>query len=387
MYGHPDHAKRDLVWQQLKTLKGWSHPNWLCIGDFNQVLNSQEKLSFNQGNIVGANLLQQIIDDLHLCDLTTIGQGYTWINNREDEDPVMERLDRAFAMVEWVNMYPLYSLRNLPIIHSDHGPILLDLKVCGPFRKRPFKFEHMWITHPTCHDLIKKLWSFSSHGSRAAQLRKKLSNVRKNTLEWNRVVFVRVETEIKEKQAHLQILQNSICSVEHAKAEKNLRMEIKDLLDREELMWAQKARTKWFLYGDRNIKYFQTMVKQRRARSRILQLKNGQGIFTDKLEEIETILNDHFQENYECRDNISVEELVDELQGLPIPTLSTQDCSLLNKPISSMGIEDTVFQLGPHKAPDSDGIPAFFYHEYWSIVKSDVNTVQAFFHSGSLQTS
>ena len=87
MYGHPDLAKRDLVWQQLKTLKGWSHPNWLCIGDFNQVLNSQEKLSFNQGNIVGANLLQQIIDDLHLCDLTTTGQGYTWINNREDEDP------------------------------------------------------------------------------------------------------------------------------------------------------------------------------------------------------------------------------------------------------------------------------------------------------------
>ena len=89
------------------------------------------------------------------------------------------------------------------------------------------------------------------------------------------MVFGRVETEIKEKQAHLQILQNSICSVEHAKAEKTLRMEIKDLLDREELMWAQKARTKWFLYGDRNIEYFQTMVKQRRARSRILQLKNG----------------------------------------------------------------------------------------------------------------
>ena len=80
----------------------------------------------------------------------------------------MERLDRALAIVEWVNMYPLYSLRNLPIIHFDHGPILLDLEVCCPFRKRPFRFEHMWITHPTCHDLIKNLWSFSSHGSRAA---------------------------------------------------------------------------------------------------------------------------------------------------------------------------------------------------------------------------
>ena len=44
-----------------------------------------------------------------------------------------------------------------------------------------------------------------------------------------------------------------------------------------------------------------------------------------------------------------------------------------------------MFQLGPHKAPGLDGIPAFFYQEYWSTVKSDViNIVQAFFHSGSL---
>nr|POE55350.1 hypothetical protein CFP56_60122 [Quercus suber] len=302
VYGHPNHAKRDLVWQQLKSLKDHSHPNWLCIGDFNQVLNSQDKLSFKQGSIVGANLLQQVIDDLHLCDLTTTGQRYTWLNNREDEDLVMERLDRAFATVDWVNMYPLHSLRNLPIIHSDHGPILLDLEVRGPYRIRPFRFEHMWISHSTCHDLIKQSWNLNLSGSRAAQLRNKLSNVRKNILEWNRRVFGRVETEIQEKKTQLQILQNSISSIEDAKAEKALRMEIETLLDREELM--------------------------------ILHIKNGQGFFTDKLEEIETILNDHFKENYENRNNISVEELVNELQGLPIPTLSIQDCTYLIRPVS-----------------------------------------------------
>ena len=82
VYRHPDHAKGDLVWQQLKTLKSRSHPNWLCIADFNQVLSSQDKLPFNQGNIVGANLLQQLIIDLHLCGLIATGQRYKWINNR-----------------------------------------------------------------------------------------------------------------------------------------------------------------------------------------------------------------------------------------------------------------------------------------------------------------
>lgn len=50
-----------------------------------------------------------------------------------------------------------------------------------------------------------------------------------------------------------------------------------------------------------------------------------------------------------------------------------------------MEVEDTVFQLGPHKVPGSDGIPAFFFHKFWLLVKIDViNTAQAFFHSGSL---
>ena len=66
------------------------------------------------------------------------------MNNREDNEFIMERLDRAFASIEWINMYPSYSLRNLPIIKFDHGLLfwtlnfsphldidLLDLSICG----------------------------------------------------------------------------------------------------------------------------------------------------------------------------------------------------------------------------------------------------------------
>ena len=40
-------------------------------------------------------------------------------------------------------------------------------------------------------------------------------------------------------------------------------------------MWAQKERCNWALFEDRNTRYFQTVVKQRRARSRILHIKDG----------------------------------------------------------------------------------------------------------------
>ena len=38
VYGHPILAKREDVWNKLKDLKLLTHPNWLCIGDFNQAL-------------------------------------------------------------------------------------------------------------------------------------------------------------------------------------------------------------------------------------------------------------------------------------------------------------------------------------------------------------
>lgn len=107
------------------------------------------------------------------------------MNKREEEDFVMERLDRAFGSVEWVNQYPFYSLKNLPILRSYHGPIILDLEVQTPFRKRPFRFELMWLTHNDCKEMVHHAWDLESIRSRATQLRNKFINVKQMALECN----------------------------------------------------------------------------------------------------------------------------------------------------------------------------------------------------------
>ena len=137
----------------------------------------------------------------------------------------------------------------------------------------------------------------------------------------------------------LQQLQNSINSLEDIRKERQLREEIEDLLDKEELKWAQKARTNWILYGDRNTKYFKTIVKQRRETNRILQLKDGDGNFTDNLNEIENILLSHFKSNYEDYSSRSVDNILEELQPLNIPTLTDKQHFSLNKPISDFEIK------------------------------------------------
>ena len=74
------------------------------------------------------------------------------------------------------------------------------------------------------------------------------------------------------------------------------REELEELLNRDELMWAQKVRTNWILHGDRNTKYFQTVVRKRRLKNRIIQIKDEKGILTENPEEIENIFLTHSKE-------------------------------------------------------------------------------------------
>lgn len=86
-------------------------------------------------------------------------------------------------------------------------------------------------------------------------------------------------------------------------------------------MWAQKARSDWIIKGDKNTRYFQTVVKQRRARSRILHFTTKEGNATEDWEEMESTLGQHFRSQYIETDSKPIPTLMEKLAGLPIPRI------------------------------------------------------------------
>ena len=127
------------------------------------------------------------------------------------------------------------------------------------------------------------------------------------------MVFGRLDNDIKKKLAELQEIQDSIDSLEAVRKEKTVREELEVLLNREETMWAQKARSNWILNGDRNTRYFQTVVRQRRARSRILHIKDEEGLLFEDPMEIENRVANHFKSSYEDIALLSVDSILSEL--------------------------------------------------------------------------
>ena len=106
--------------------------------------------------------------------------------------------------------------------------------------------------------------------------------------------------------------------------EKLLRENIESLMDREEIKWAQKARSNWIIQGDRNTKYFQTIVNQRRAGNRITLLKREDGSNTNNIEEIEDLLVKHLKDRFYEPNPYSFGSILENLSTLPIPKLSQQ---------------------------------------------------------------
>ena len=208
----------------MESLANQAHQRWLCIGDFNQVLTDEDKFTFKPTSIPGNLDLLQTLSNLSLIPIESKGLSHTWMNKRQAEHFVMEKLDHAFRSLDWLEASPHSLVRNLPIICSDHGPILLDTKCRPPFKHSPFRFEWMWTIHPECARLIHETWNTSTYsGSHAFCLGKKIKTIRNTFKVWNKTSFGKVEKQLEGKKEDLRRIQEQITTLEDVKMEKEVR--------------------------------------------------------------------------------------------------------------------------------------------------------------------
>jgi hypothetical protein len=125
-YGHPEANKHKDSWSLLRRFAEFSPNPWLCIGDFNVILSSKEKISFYKCPYLNNLDFQNALDDCWLIDLGFKGPRYTCSNCRNGRELTKERLNRAVANAEWCSLYNVKEVNVLTRIASDCHPILLS---------------------------------------------------------------------------------------------------------------------------------------------------------------------------------------------------------------------------------------------------------------------
>ncbi|KAF7832087.1 uncharacterized protein G2W53_014420 [Senna tora] len=239
VYGAPVTSERDVLWQFLTNLNFQNEP-WILTGDFNQVASAQEKLSQCQ-NIPGSEDMNNTINNLGLVDLQTVDNWFTWTNGRQGEVVVWERLDKTFANTEWMQMFPDSWVNVLPVVTSDHSPLLVQTqRNTERPRRRQFQFQAMWLQHPQLKDLVHSSWQHQGTGSLAAQYKENFGNL---------------NHQISQTYHQVEKLQQSLPHHSGSNEELIARKKLEFLLKCEEIKWAQRAKQLW-LVKDRAKKDF-----------------------------------------------------------------------------------------------------------------------------------
>jgi hypothetical protein len=141
-----------------------------------------------------------------------------------------------------------------------------------------------------------------------------------------------------------------------------------ELLLREELMSRQRWRITWLAEGDQNTKYFHTKATWRAKQNNIKILVIPDECIPQKKEDILVYSKDYFLALFTKDQHVEPTQLLD-----IIDTVVTIDMNeSLTREFSKKEILNSLFQIGPLKAPGPDGFPARFFQRNWAALRHDV---------------
>ncbi|KAL3820475.1 hypothetical protein ACJIZ3_006380 [Penstemon smallii] len=388
-YGEPDTSHRHNSWDLLRCLASRSSKPWVCMGDFNAHLYNSEKEGGNRTPGYQLRDFRVALQDSGLTDLGYSGYPYTWSNGWEFPRTINVRIDRACISDSWLNKFPASKVRHLDYGGSDHCPILLhilDREIEQPnLNKRGFKFESMWMDDAECPKIVKNYWDEVGSNQRN-NVWHKLESCREGLVMWHKSSFGGVSKKVAQIRKKIHSLKTGIVSESAKNEERDLYLQLEDLLGKEEKMWQQRAKAHWMREGDRNTRYFHSRATGRKKKNRILGVRREDGSWCNRQVEIENVVVDYFSNiftsNHPSSDEINL------VLGAMRSRVSSDDNHHLLQPYTAGEVYQALLSMYPLKSPGPDGFPPLFFQKFWPIVGKDVtNWVLGFLNDGIFDES
>ncbi|XP_071925732.1 uncharacterized protein [Coffea arabica] len=224
-YGPPKLSQRKHSRQLLRRLASLYSLPWLCVGDFNEILSSEEKCGGTIRTQTQMDAFREALGGASFYDLGFRGSRYTWARGRSPTRRICERLGRAVASPEWSSLFPASMVRHLSSSWSDHVPICISIKhTLNAFNNKKRR-----------GDPVASLVSCAQQALTALQ-------------SWGRRKLGHLKGRIKKLFDKLETIQFN--SSHHLTEELAIKKELDSLLEQEELYWKQRLRVSWLQEGD-----------------------------------------------------------------------------------------------------------------------------------------
>lgn len=381
VWGPNDFDDRQILWDKLVGLSGNIGGPWFVGGDFNEMASHLDKDGGLPTEPRRIKTFRSMMDACKLRSIATEGIPFTWSNKRGDEQAVRERIDRFLGNSEWLFACPKSLVNQLPIVGSDHSPLILQVVFQDNLAKRPFKFELIWAMEVECEEVVKDGWKERVSGSLCFKLVKKLRICKGKLINWSSKLFPNVVKEAERILKKMEEIQKGSQTAENLEELLSLSKELEVCWKREEKFWFQRSMIQWLLWGDKNSRFFHYKTLQRRQRNRVSRLLNDDDVWVEEETELGSLFEEYFKDLFKTSGPRDLTKVLEH-----VPQLVNDDMNqVLTREVTEEEVKKAVFSIGGLKAPGPDGYNALFYQKYWDTVGEDVTkAVQIFFHSGCM---
>ncbi|KAL0383083.1 UNVERIFIED_CONTAM: hypothetical protein Scaly_0595600 [Sesamum calycinum] len=272
------------------------------MGDFNVILHPNENQGGDMRRMGPIDDFNDMMIDTGLMDVGFEGDPFTWTNKR-----VWKILDRVLYSKELTDTYNSTRVQHLSRRLSDHHPLFITAAKTENRKPSSFRFQNMWLNHHSFLDTVRQSWNLPIEGYGIA-------------------------------------LNKGNAALVHA-------------LSLESEYWRQKSNCKWLEDGERNTKYFYSLVKKKRLKSTI------HGIFED---------NQAISDPNQFKDSAAryFEYLLSDIRS--ISNIPTQE-----------EIKNIVFSINKDSVAGKDGFPSAFFQNCWDFINIDIQEAVRDFFCGT----
>ncbi|XP_071698715.1 uncharacterized protein [Rutidosis leptorrhynchoides] len=331
--------QRKCLWNDLRIhSRIAANVSWCLMGDFNITRKASEHSSGCSHDTEDMIEFNKCVNDIEVDDIGSSGFHFTWTKSLKNPNcSILRKLDRIMCNETFISTFPQAYGVFLPFLVSDHSPAVLNVPNGISRRKKSFRF----MNHVA---------------NKVQELKEKL---------------VECQTAV-EKSPHDPVLRKDASDI----------LVLYELAKKDEsTVLKQKAKIKWLSEGDRNTKFFHSILKGRKQKSRIDNVCDEHGNNYTGTQVGEQFVN-HFRD---FLGNSSQCMHIDKLGDIFHTRLNDVEALDMVCPISDEEIKRAMFDIDEDKAAGPDGYTSCFFKKAWSIIGRDIClAIKEFFDNGKL---
>ncbi|XP_021764015.1 uncharacterized protein LOC110728681 [Chenopodium quinoa] len=209
VYGLNDPKRRVELWNQLTEIAKISKDPWLISGDFNNILNWEDRIrspcTFDE-----VKDFRECLSKNDLVDFKVGGLYYTWNNKQEGQHIVCSKIDRVLVNNDWLSKFDKATAVFLPERTMDYYPCVMNIFGLNERFVKPFKIFNHWTSAPGFFMLVQQHWNIQVTGTAMYRVVKKLQAVKKAIKAQNLCSLSSVETADLEASSRLMSVQKQL---------------------------------------------------------------------------------------------------------------------------------------------------------------------------------